>query len=286
MTKHPKINSKHKTKYKKYAKNELKNLPDLEVYLLGRRINLVTIPRIIEAVTRTCLHNDKLFIASYNVNSFNFSLQIPWFYKVQQSADLARCDGTGILSALSYMGINLPFEYRASGTKLIPLLIERCHEHNFSVFLLGSKEEVLDAALSNLRYKYPNLLIEGHHGYFDINNPQQNQDIIQKINALQPNILIVGMGMPRQEDWIRRYRNQLTVNVILPCGAVIDRLAGLVSNCPEFLSRLGLEWLYRLSCEPKRLAVRYLIGNPAFGLQIALAKASNYTVELNEMSHS
>jgi N-acetylglucosaminyldiphosphoundecaprenol N-acetyl-beta-D-mannosaminyltransferase len=95
---------------------------------------------------------------------------------------------------------------------------------------------------------------------------------VEQINQVQPHVLLVGMGMPRQEKWIQQNRSQLKVNAILAGGAVIDRLAGVVPDCPSVFSNLGLEWLYRLLREPRRLATRYLLGNPAFVLQIALAK--------------
>jgi len=116
------------------------------------------------------------------------------------------------------------------------------------------------------------LILAGHHGYFAMEDPAQNEAVIQQINYVKPHILVVGMGMPIQENWIRLHRSRLSVNVFMPGGAVIDRLAGVVSDCPAFISNLGSEWLYRLSCEPKRLAARYLLGNPAFLLHIALGK--------------
>lgn len=247
-------------------------LPDIEIYLVNRRITLMTIPSIIQKIHKSCIKKSKIIVASYNVHSFNFSMQIPWFYNFQQAADIARCDGSGIIKALEYLGLNLPQEYRAPGTYLMPQLIEYSAQHNLSLFLLGSKPEYLQQAIVKIRSQYPGLAITGHHGYFNKEDSEQNKEIVQKINLAKPNILLVGMGMPIQENWIRLHNHQLEVNAILPCGAVIDRLAGFVSNCPVLLSNFGLEWLYRLLREPNRLASRYLLGNPAFAFQVALAQ--------------
>jgi N-acetylglucosaminyldiphosphoundecaprenol N-acetyl-beta-D-mannosaminyltransferase len=252
-------------------------LPNLRVELLDRQITLMTERAILEAIQTVCNNRQKITIASYNIHSFNLSMQIPWFYEFQQSADIARCDGLGILKALSCLGLNLPIQYRVSGTNFVPKLLDFCHQNGLAIFLLGSKPHYLEKALELSRKKYPYLRISGHHGYFDKEDKSHNQRVIDDINQQQPNILLVGMGMPVQERWILQNRSQVDVNVFMPCGAVIDRLAGVVSNCPRWLGDRGWEWLHRLVSNPKHLASRYLLGNPAFLLHIALAKSSGFS---------
>ncbi len=243
----------------------------------------MTVPAIVEAIHAACVEGRKITVANYNVHSFNLSMLLPWFYNFLQSAEITHCDSSGILKALEFMGLKLPIEYRASYTALMPKLLEHCNQQGFSVFLLGSKPECLEAAIARLRSTYPNINVAGHHGYFSIEDPEQNEAVIEQINLAKPNILIVGMGMPRQENWIRLHRSRLKTNAILMGGAVIDRLAGTVSDCPAFLSSKGLEWLYRLCREPKRLAIRYLLGNPAFVLLLALAKFYAPPMEVQDM---
>ena len=267
--------------FKRYCFSEL---PNLRVELLGRQMTLMTAKAIIAAIDEACIEKKKLTIASYNVHSFNLSMQLPWFYEFQQSAELTHCDGFGLLKAFQYMGLKLPFQYRVSGTDFVPKLIEHCNEKNLSVFLLGTKPQYLKEAIKRMKEKYPQLKLAGHHGYFDKTDLRQNQAVVEQINQVKPNILIVGLGMPLQEQWISKYRSSLDVNVFIPCGAVIDRLAGVVVECPKWLSILGLEWLHRLILEPKRLAGRYLLGNPAFMFHIALAKSLRLsTVRVSKM---
>lgn len=263
--------------------DHLDSSPSLSVYLLGRRITLMTVSAIVDAIHTACAEGIKLTIANYNVHSFNLSMQLPWFHNFLQSAEIAHCDSVGILKAIDFMGLKLPLEYRASYSLLMPRLLAHCHQQNFSVFLLGAKPECLNAAIAQVQRQYPNLEISGHHGYFDIHDPYENNQVVRQINQAKPKILVVGMGMPIQEDWIRLNRDQLDVNVIMMGGAVIDRLAGVVPACPAFLSDLGLEWLYRLWREPKRLATRYLLGNPAFMFHIALAKAYSFSLRVQPM---
>ncbi|HAJ60324.1 MAG TPA: hypothetical protein DCP31_14530 [Cyanobacteria bacterium UBA8543] len=258
-------------------------LPSLNVILLARRITCMTVPAIIEAIHSACVQGRKITVANYNVHSFNLSMLLPWFYNFLQSAEITHCDSTGILKGLQFMGLNLPMEYRASYTALMPELLKHCNEHGFSIFLLGSKPQNIEAAIQQLENQYPNITFSGHHGYFTIEDPDENEAVIEQINLAKPNILVVGMGMPRQENWIRLHRSRLKVNAIMAGGAVIDRLAGIVSDCPAFLSQRGLEWLYRLCREPKRLAVRYLLGNPAFVFLLALAKFYAPPLEVHNM---
>lgn len=260
----------------KLAKPTSEKLPSFKVNLLNREITCMTAESIIEAINKACYQDDRIVIANYNVHSFNLSMQLPWFYEFLQDAEIAHCDGSGILKGLSYMGLNLPIQYRVSYTSLMPKLLKSCQEKGLSVFLLGSKDEYLQTALDNLKQQYPRIKVDGYHGYFDREDSYQNQVVIDKINQKKPNILLVGMGMPIQEDWVRKHRHQLDVNVFMTGGAVIDRLAGIVADCPEWIANAGLEWLYRLCQEPKRLASRYLFGNLAFLLHLALAKSNKF----------
>ena len=262
----------------------LERLPSLNVHMLARRITFMTVAAILEAIHTACVEKRKITVANYNVHSFNLSMQLPWFYNFLQTAEIAHCDSVGILKALGYMGLKLPLDYRASYTLLMPKLLEQCNQHGFSIFLLGSKPQYLEAALERMREQYPNIGWAGHHGYFAMEDPEQNEAVIEQINQVKPHILVVGMGMPIQENWIRLHRSRLNVNVFMPGGAIIDRLAGVVSDCPEFISNLGSEWLYRLWREPKRLAARYLLGNPAFVLQMALAKFYAPPLKVEDMS--
>ncbi|MGV2829969.1 WecB/TagA/CpsF family glycosyltransferase [Myxosarcina sp. GI1(2024)] len=254
-------------------KSEADDKLPTSVELLNRKITLIDDLSLIKAIHKTCLENKQMTIALYNVHSFNISMQLPWFFEFQQSSDYAICDGVGIIKALQYMGLKVPLQYRVSPTNLTPKLIEHCNRHNLSIFLLGTKTKLVQQAIQKVKAKYPNLKIAGHHGYFDQESPEQNQAVINLINSFKPNILLVCMGVPLQEKWLLKNRPFLNANIFLPCGAVIDRLAGIVHKCPQLISNIGFEWLYRLIWEPRRLAGRYLLGNPAFLLQIALAKS-------------
>lgn len=253
----------------------------LEVDLLGRRITCMAVSGIIQAVHTACVERRQITVLSCNVHSFNLSLQLPWFYEFLQSADIIRCDSMGILKAIRFMGSNLPDNYQVSWTHLMPTLLDHCNQQGLSIFLLGSKPQHLEQALDRVRLQYPRIHLTGHHGYFSADDASENNRIVEQINRVKPQILIVGMGMPVQEYWVRCNQDQLDVSAVMVGGAVIDRLAGIVPDCPKILASQGFEWLYRLIREPKRLWVRYVIGNLAFALQIALAKYSPFHAKLS-----
>jgi N-acetylglucosaminyldiphosphoundecaprenol N-acetyl-beta-D-mannosaminyltransferase len=266
---------------------EILEFPILHVSLLGRQVTFITISDIIDAIDTACIKKKKIVIANYNVHSFNLSMQIPWFYSFLQNSEIAHCDSVGILKATEWMGLKLPLQYRASYTLLMPKLLEHCNRQRLSMFLLGAKPEHSQAAIDRLQAEYPKMVVEGHHGYFDMQDPDRNNEVLKKINQAKPNILIVGMGMPIQENWIHINRERIEdTNVIMSGGAAIDRLAGVVPDCPAFLSNIGLEWLYRLCREPKRLATRYLIGNLAFILHMILAKSYSPALEVQSKDNS
>ncbi|MEN9222057.1 MAG: WecB/TagA/CpsF family glycosyltransferase [Thermostichus sp. BF3_bins_97] len=249
------------------------------VDLLGRQLHCMTAPALVEEVWQACRYNRRRVIAHCNVHGFNLSMICPRFYRFLQSADIVHCDGIGILKAIGYLGkLRLPVEYRVSYTVLMPLLLERCQREGLALYLLGGSPSHLEKALANLRLLYPQLEVSGHHGYFAAEDPEQNAAILESIRTSRSQVLIVGMGMPRQEYWIDRHQDRLSVNAILSGGAVIDRLAGVVPDCPRWLADVGLEWLYRLAREPQRLSARYLLGNPTFVLTLALAHLQGFRV--------
>jgi N-acetylglucosaminyldiphosphoundecaprenol N-acetyl-beta-D-mannosaminyltransferase len=245
---------------------------NLRVYLLGRRITLMNTSALVNTIHSACRQNRRITVANYNIHAFNLSLHLPWFQHFLQQAEIAHCDGRGILTALRWLNMETAKDDRVSYSDLMPKLLDRANQENWSVFLLGTKPKNLALALNNLRQQYPDATFNGHHGYFQTDSAVENATIIEQINQARPQLLIVGMGMPIQERWISDHRDQLHTNAILPGGAVIDRFAGVVSDCPQWLSDNGLEWCFRFAQEPRRLATRYLLGNPAFLLQIALAK--------------
>jgi N-acetylglucosaminyldiphosphoundecaprenol N-acetyl-beta-D-mannosaminyltransferase len=132
--------------------------------------------------------------------------------------------------------------------------------NQWPIFFLGAKTEVLELAVSKIKTQFPELDICGYmDGYCS------ESDAIKSINESGAKIVITGMGMPKQEKWIRKNRKSLpNCNIFLSGGAVFDYLSGQASRAPVFLRENGFEWLYRFLLEPRRMFRRYIIGNPLF----------------------
>ena len=158
------------------------------------------------------------------------------------------------------LGFPLQREQRVTYADWVWPLIAEAAEKGWRVFYLGSKPGVAEQGAIILRQKFPRLQIATSHGYIDIGKgSQENLFTLAAIKAYQPHVLMVGMGMPRQEYWILDNLDQIHANSILPSGACIDYVAGAVPTPPRWMGKLGLEWFYRLLSEPKRLWRRYLL---------------------------
>ena len=144
-----------------------------------------------------------------------------------------------------------------------------CEAQDTSLYLLGADPPLARAAADALTRWYPRLRIVGsHHGYAEPGSPQDER-ALEDINASGADIVLVGMGTPKQELWVDRYADRVDADVLWTVGALFDYIAGRVPRAPRWLADNGLEWIFRLAIEPHRMWRRYLLGNPAFLWKVA-----------------
>lgn len=175
-------------------------------------------------------------------------------------ADLIRIDGMIVVGLGRMLGLPVQREHRLTWLDWIDPLCTLAERSGWSIYYLGAEPEVLDQGLVRLRDSYPRLRIGGHHGYFSVApDSPENQRVIDDINRFAPDILIVGMGMPRQELWVDINRKSIRAPVILTAGACIEYIAGAVPTPPRWLGAIGMEWAFRFASNPRRFARRYLI---------------------------
>lgn len=168
---------------------------------------------------------------------------------ILQQADLVIPDGIGIVFASRIMKSGI--RERVEGCDTILSLFNVIKGTDKTVYLLGAKPGIAEKATLNMEQKYKNLKIIGvHDGYFDEN---QEESIIREIQDLKPDLLLVGLGCPRQEKWINRNKDILPVKVSAAIGGSIDIMAGEVKRAPKILRLVGFEWFYRLIDQPKRI---------------------------------
>ena len=176
-------------------------------------------------------------------------------------AELVLADGVGITKAAAMLGT--PLKSRVPGIDFASNVISRLAEGGGSVYLLGAKPLVAEAAAEKLTQTYPGIVIAGtNDGYFTDDAP-----VIEKINAASPDFLMVCLGSPKQELWMYANAGRLSCGLMAGLGGSLDVLAGNVQRAPETWRRLGLEWLYRVIKEPKRLG--RVMKLPAFVLEAA-----------------
>ena len=175
-------------------------------------------------------------------------------------------DGVGTVIASKI--VKSPVMEKIAGIEVVEDIIKSCAEEGKGIYLLGTKEEVLNKCIDNLKIKYPNLNIVGsRNGFFDLNSCEE---IIGEINSLKPYALFVAMGCPRQEIFISKYMERINANVFMGVGGSFDVFAGEVKRAPKWMINVGMEWLYRVSKEPWR--IRRLSSIPKFLMEVVANK--------------
>lgn len=172
----------------------------------------------------------------------------PNFYNILNRADLCLADGIGLLYAARYLGESIPM--RLTGSDGVPIIAARAAERGWKLFLLGGWDGIGEQAAAVLRARFPNVQIVGI--YSGSPKPQDEDDIVQRVNAANADILFVAYGAPQQDAWIARNAPRLNVVVAMGVGGALDYLAGAVPLAPAWMRRAGLEWLFRLVRQPWR----------------------------------
>jgi len=186
--------------------------------------------------------------------------------EVLLSSDMNIPDGIGLIIASRIH--NLGLIERVTGVDLMDRMLKFCNFTKKSIFILGGRPGIAEQAARNIKKEYPNIEIKGvAHGYFD---EKEEVKIVDRINENKPDILFVGLGAPKQEKWIYKYRNILNAKVAMGIGGSIDIWAGTAKRAPKIFQRLGLEWFYRLIKEPWR--IKRMLELPKFLFQVLISR--------------
>lgn len=179
--------------------------------------------------------------------------------KVYKNASLILTDGKPLIWISKWY--KTPIKEKISGSDLFPRVCQLAANKNYTMYLLGAAEGVADTAARNLMKKYPGLNIVGTYSppFGFEKNEQEMKKIKTQIQDVHPDILIVGLGCPKQEKFMYYHCKELGVPISFGLGASIDFEAGNIKRAPKWMSNHGLEWLYRFSKEPKRLFKRYFV---------------------------
>jgi N-acetylglucosaminyldiphosphoundecaprenol N-acetyl-beta-D-mannosaminyltransferase len=232
--------------------------------LMGLRIARLTKREFIEAIVRFARSSTPRLVTYLNAHNVNVYFSDPEYARLIDRADIVYADGQALVWASRFLGDALP--ERVSAADFFVQFCQRCADAHLTLFLLGSRPGVAERAQRNLERLVRGLRIVGtHHGHFQ---PADSASLCDRIRSARPDILIVGMGVPRQEKWLAENLERLAVPVCWCVGALFEYLAGVRKRAPRWVRRAGCEWLFRLLHEPRRLWRRYLIGNLSFLIRV------------------
>jgi exopolysaccharide biosynthesis WecB/TagA/CpsF family protein len=227
-----------------------------QIRLLNVPFDVVSMPQAIDRIAGMITNRQPHYVATANVD---FTAQVRHdgeLRKILDNAHLVICDGTPLVWLSRLLGRALP--ERVAGSDLVPQLLDRAEHEGWSVYFLGGEPDSVEKAIRNVTRKHSELKIAGAYSPpFTPLEKMDHEGICDRIRQANPDILLVSFGCPKQEKWISRNYQSLGVPVCIGVGATIDFLAGAVKRAPRWMQVAGLEWVFRLAQEPRRLLKRY-----------------------------
>lgn len=245
------VSARYLTLYKSVLGQSMRSILDVPIRTTTRRGAFVLLDRSLN-------HRSRSLVAFGNANLLNIARADSTFRDaLRRFIVLNDGIGTDIASRVLF-GSKFPEDL--NGTDFVPYFLSRM-QRRLRIFLLGAKPGVAQRAASVMAQRYPQHEVVGvQHGFGDIHSPE----LLRTIRSLNPNLLLVALGNPTQELWLARNFEATGCTLGIAVGALFDFMAGEYSRAPRWIRSARLEWAYRLSLEPRRLASRYLMGNPSF----------------------
>lgn len=233
------------------------------VAILGVAVDNLTMEEVLDAIEAKIDEGGFHQIATANADFLMRSIKDEELHETLCRCDYVLADGMPLVWASHLIGAGL--KERVTGADLVPRLAELSARNGYRIFLLGASEKSSAGCAAWMEKNYPGVCIAGRYSpAYQPLEEMDHDDILTRIEAAHPDILLVSFGNPKQEKWIAMHRNRLRVPVCMGVGAAFDFLSGEVSRAPVWMQHCGLEWLYRTAQEPSRLARRY--ANNAMGL--------------------
>lgn len=226
---------------------------------MNTEVDNLTMQETLQEIEKIIKKNDSSYVVTPNVDHIVQLEKNQELRDVYANASLILTDGKPLIWISKLYGT--PIKEKISGSDLFPLLCKLAAEKNYTMFFLGAAEDVARTAADNLIRKFPGLKVVGTYSPpfgFEKDEKEMNK-IKSMINKTKPDILIVGLGCPKQELFMYHHCKELNVPISFGLGASLDFEAGNVKRAPKWMANNGLEWLYRITQDPKRMAKRYLV---------------------------
>ncbi|WP_374723507.1 WecB/TagA/CpsF family glycosyltransferase [Calidifontibacillus erzurumensis] len=236
-------------------------MQDKFVSILGVNFIHTTMKDMVTRLRERLLNEQKTFVVTANPEIVMKTLEDATYKKYVDQADYVTADGIGVVKGAQILGKPLP--ERVAGYDLMRNLLAVLNEEKLKLYMLGAQEETIEKAVETVKREYPNLQLVGyHHGFFNWEDPS----IINEIKEKKPDLVLVALGVPRQEKWIAEHLEEVEKGVFIGVGGSFDVLAGTVKRAPEIWQKLNLEWFYRLLKQPSRW--RRMLALPHFALKV------------------
>ncbi|QUH25667.1 WecB/TagA/CpsF family glycosyltransferase [Serpentinicella alkaliphila] len=233
-----------------------------QVDILGVPVDMVSRSEAIEEIKKLIETPGLSSVFTPNPEMIMLAQEDEEFLSILKNADLVLPDGIGLLIASKIKGLGLT--ERVTGIDTMNSLLEYCGRESKTIYLLGGKPGVPDLACKNIENRFTGIKIGGFHdGYF---TKDEESGIVNEINSINPDILFVCLGAPKQEKWISQYKHLLKCNLAMGVGGSVDIYAGTAKRAPKIFQKLGMEWFYRLAKEPWRY--KRMMSLPRFILKI------------------
>ncbi len=229
----------------------------MRIELLNTHVDNVTMDEAIQEIDRLILERKHAYVVTPNLDHIVVIEKDALFKKIYDNADLVLTDGKPLMWIAKKQGTAI--KEKVSGSDLFPHMCELAARKGYKLYILGAAEGIADKAADNLRKEYPGLQITGTYSPplgFEKDEAQVRM-IIDRINQSEADVLAVALGSPKGEKFIYRIKDSINASLSISIGATVDFIAGNVKRAPQWMSNAGLEWLFRIFQDPKRLAKRY-----------------------------
>jgi N-acetylglucosaminyldiphosphoundecaprenol N-acetyl-beta-D-mannosaminyltransferase len=233
--------------------------------VLGCDIDRVDMPEMVERIDHVISTGGFAQHAAINAAKIVAMREDDELERIVHDCELVSADGQSVVWASRVLGDPLPT--RVAGIDLMQELLALAERRGYRVFILGAKDDVLARAVERIRERHPRLQFAGaRDGYF---TEEEATAVADEVASYNPDMVFVAMPSPRKEYWLGRHGRRLGAPFVMGVGGSVDVLAGHVRRAPVAIQRLGLEWLFRLGQEPRRLFRRYLMTNTRFLMYVA-----------------
>ncbi len=241
------------------------------VNILGVGISTINMDIALEVIEGWIAHRESHYVCVTPVHSVMECQRDPELRRIYHASGMTTPDGMPLVWLSRLRGYH--YVDRVYGPDLMLALCQRSIELGYRHFFYGGAEGVPEQLATNLQRRFPGLVIAGTYSPpFRPLTPEEDDQAVQMINEASPDVVWVGLGSPKQERWMAAHISRVKAPVLIGVGAAFDFLTGRKKQAPRWMQRNGLEWLFRLLTEPRRLWRRYLVNNPLFVL-LVLAQA-------------